>query len=179
MPLLCNLPGCFNPRSREGSDYPQLIKLIFHEQFQSTLPRRERRTTIKLGSSGSKFQSTLPRRERPAIAACSFSIHVFQSTLPRRERPGGQIMRLIDADVSIHAPTKGATTTETAEEPVTTVSIHAPTKGATIGKTPYYTGLAVSIHAPTKGATFAPAVSGQFLQFQSTLPRRERPNPAQ
>ena len=78
----------FNPRSREGSDGDELIvNGTFVPLFQSTLPRRERRSeaaevfeveTVSIHAPakgatvcqkrlvfiGIKFQSTLPRRER-------------------------------------------------------------------------------------------------------------------
>ena len=78
-------------------------------QFQSTLPRRERRKSSKYGSlavidfnprsrEGSDvstiskrprkniFQSTLPRRERHNTMSYRSKDKEFQSTLPRRER---------------------------------------------------------------------------------------------
>ena len=75
----------FNPRSHEGSDasMPRLrciLVISIHaptkgattppcfpaciRQFQSTLPRRERRLRSQLGFPTWTFQSTLPRRER-------------------------------------------------------------------------------------------------------------------
>ena len=119
----------FNPRSREGSDVEEPeeeeeIIISIHapakgateyikasgcsQIFQSTLPRRERRsgsqkerrsrhisihapakgaTDCKRHSNKEKlFQSTLPRRERPRLRSCLTSPPEFQSTLPRRER---------------------------------------------------------------------------------------------
>ena len=90
------------------------------------------------------------------------------------------LYRLVNS-VSIHAPTKGATSSNTSFLPKFCVSIHAPTKGATldlIGATdnekkfqsthpqrvrqgyPVCTryGSDVSIHAPTKGATKAQVI---------------------
>ena len=80
---------------------------------------------------GVKFQSTLPRRERPAI--------IFGDTTAW--------------NVSIHAPTKGATPNGTSANANADVSIHAPTKGATLQLPTVNMLLFVSIHAPTKGAT--------------------------
>ena len=57
------------------------------------------------------------------------------------------------------------------------ISIHAPTRGATD-----YVGierlvcLVISIHAPTRGATKLILQIMSLLQFQSTLPREERQN---
>ena len=98
----------FNPRSREGSDCYQTLKLRRQLTFQSTLPRRERHKIEQLKADFEQFQSTLPRRERlflfPAVL-CSNDFNPrsregsdliarsisdtdkpFQSTLPRRER---------------------------------------------------------------------------------------------
>ena len=101
-------------------------------------------------------------------------------------------------DISIHAPTKGATSATPAEKfeiqnfnprshegsdriniilPLgTIISIHAPTKGATSPWIKHTDVPDISIHAPTKGATqdFT-ADSKDVKVFQSTLPRRERP----
>ena len=81
-------------------------------------------------------------------------LNLFQSTLPRRERLAPVMHGWWNADISIHAPAKGAT---------------------------FMMGMSssevdISIHAPAKGATLFCAVSPLFAVFQSTLPRRERPN---
>ena len=102
---------CFNPRSREGSDGNHRVHGLPCYKFQSTLPRRERRSTASIAISQRTW---------------------FQSTLPRRERPMGAHTDGVPLDVSIHAPAKGATVlgilipTESL-----LVSIHAPAKGAT------------------------------------------------
>ena len=98
----------FNPRSREGSDIvcAGLVSrgwISIHApakgatvyvccfgkgiEFQSTLPRRERRWVARSSPRTFLFQSTLPRRERRRISRKFSSILIFQSTLPRRERP--------------------------------------------------------------------------------------------
>ena len=58
---------------------------------------------------GVKFQSTLPRRERPVVRNEIDKYKTFQSTLPRRERPAIIFGDTTAWNVSIHAPTKGAT----------------------------------------------------------------------
>ena len=78
--------------------------------------------------------------------------NIFQSTLPRRERPGRSFCPIMLCFISIHAPAKGAT---------------LPGKACAASGN-------ISIHAPAKGATSSYAVWYRFLQFQSTLPRRER-----
>ena len=78
--------------------------------------------------------------------------------------------------ISIHAPAKGATTPVAACLQAPAISIHAPAKGATqIGLYPIKNRI-ISIHAPAKGATGSrPTASIVTVEFQSTLPRRERP----
>ena len=66
-PVFSNL-SCFNPRSREGSDEAQLVKIKDYELFQSTLPRGERRCWRWKCADFYWFQSTLPRGERLARA---------------------------------------------------------------------------------------------------------------
>ena len=121
----------FNPRSREGSDAAAVVvahlaflisihapargatRTIFShgvhgDEFQSTLPRGERRRqrldpprlyriSIHAPARGAtednaalaiwpRFQSTLPRGERRYSADDMFNMLAFQSTLPRGER---------------------------------------------------------------------------------------------
>ena len=57
------------------------------------------------------------------------------------------------SNVSIHAPTQGATKMLKARWSSSTVSIHAPTQGATETSCIFSAVLMVSIHAPTQGAT--------------------------
>ena len=56
------------------------------------------------------------------------------------------------------------------------ISIHAPVKGATSDRFVIPVTIQISIHAPAKGATCIFIVPSAFIiPFQSTLPRRERP----
>ena len=81
--VLCN----FNPRSHKGSDVDRTILIEYADIFQSTLPQGER-----------------PFRSARSSVGC-----VFQSTLPQGERPSATIHLFIRTDISIHAPTRGAT----------------------------------------------------------------------
>ena len=165
----------FNPRSREGSDVNPLPRRGASIRFQSTLPRGERRTLLGFSTTLQKFQSTLPRGERPKLVHPTLNTNRFQSTLPRGERrkvehlhkihflfqstlPRGErhdrLQRsLMDANISIHAPARGATS-----------SGHRPSRNRSI-----------SIHAPARGATLSRTYRGSLPRiFQSTLPRGER-----
>ena len=120
----------FNPCFLEGRDYRCKTAKLISKPFQSTLPRRER-----LGSSSF------------VAAAMCFN--------PRSHEGSDRVSDefLYATEVSIHAPTKGATLCGQRRHCRRNVSIHAPTKGATLLKMPERLFLTVSIHAPTKGAT--------------------------
>ena len=76
--------------------------------------------------------------------------------------------------VSIHAPTWGATSVEVSLQVLVPVSIHAPTWGATFVCTSLITWTTVSIHAPTWGATYLFPLVDFLLEFQSTHPHGVR-----
>ena len=80
--------SCFNPRAREGRDLHHTRLRRFRPSFQSTRPR------------GARLWACLKRR---------FWNPSFQSTRPRGARlPAGHRLRG-HAEVSIHAPARGAT----------------------------------------------------------------------
>ena len=91
-----------------GATKPSLL-LLPRQLFQSTLPREERRSTQQFLPFPLRFQSTLPREERHDRYSHS---------------------RYIVA-ISIHAPTRGATLSQTTLYFLILISIHAPTRGAT------------------------------------------------
>ena len=62
-------------------------------------------------------------------------------------------------DVSIHAPTQGATSVFRPALCTCDVSIHAPTQGATFIFFVIFKLIVVSIHAPTQGATSGHAIT--------------------
>ena len=106
---------------------------------------------------------------------------------------------LLDYMISIHAPARGATSTRSSAwsngyefqstlprgerrriggtgRRIYPISIHAPARGATSIVMPSITGhQSISIHAPARGATLYFRHCYIVSQFQSTLPRGERP----
>ena len=168
------------------------------ESFQSTLPRRERPFDVRAQHENKAFQSTLPRRERPmsrcfrayrghfnprsregsdrdllgCIAALddfnprsregsdAYSTNIialsrkFQSTLPRRERP---VVHGHDAVPNHFNPRSR--------------------EGSDLFRSYTPQTSAISIHAPAKGATQREDEALLLVEFQSTLPRRERHSP--
>ena len=137
MSIWASLSGLvhFNPRSHKGSDMHRNITGVVGFVFQSTLPQGERRggnvpepvtreISIHAPTRGATspttficsekpFQSTLPQGERlPGLCTRPITRR-FQSTLPQGERQplsGRHTITLqVDALISIHAPTRGAT----------------------------------------------------------------------
>ena len=121
----------FNPRTHSGCDSAVDDLINSASVFQSTHPLGVRLCATSSSSSLGKFQSTHPLGVRPCAA----------SRPPRHPC------------VSIHAPTRGATTLNFLLSYSKPVSIHAPTRGATCPCSRHHERQNVSIHAPTRGAT--------------------------
>ena len=100
----------FNPRSHEGSDAITAQELPRLDEFQSTLPRRERHVR-PLRCVVVKIYFNPRSHEGSDILGTSeiVEIYIFQSTLPRRERRETFDGVAGILPISIHAPTKGAT----------------------------------------------------------------------
>ena len=143
--------------------------------FQSTLPRRERRRANQYQKGECIFQSTLPRRERLGNCKAENCPLKFQSTLPRRERRTKSRTKSRRSTISIHTPTKGATTTTSKGTQVKSYfNPHSHEGSDLTARWADYCSIIISIHTPTKGATLLMLSQCMCELFQSTLPRRER-----
>ena len=120
----------FNPRTHVGCDFIHFPWSPLHLQFQSTHPRGVRHYGVSLYPEYMEFQSTHPRGVRPTDEAPEY----------------------YKWEISIHAPTWGATTFALSTKKDDTISIHAPTWGATNRE----------------------GVLGRLVKFQSTHPRGVR-----
>ena len=98
---------------------------------------------------------------------------LFQSTLPRRERPSWEILSVRRRYFNPRSR-EGSDPREELIASRCIISIHAPAKGATDLCGRRHGGVLISIHAPAKGATTFSTWVDEALEFQSTLPRRER-----
>ncbi len=166
------------------------------KEFQSTLPRGERRQPTHVSLTPFNFNS---RSREGSDTIMRFSSHhaKFQSTLPRGERLFDRYLIAFVVFISIHAPARGATSCDiTCNSSICnfnprsregsdrhlremanriTISIHAPARGATICESGQYLLMIISIHAPARGATRGRNVWIKKIErFQSTLPRGER-----
>ncbi len=100
----------------------------------------------------------------------SISIHA-----PTRGATSRIMSAYVLSNISIHAPTRGATRfNDLAVSSRYDISIHAPTRGATCDDVTALISGKISIHAPTRGATYLYQAQEVQRLFQSTLPREER-----
>ena len=143
------------------------------------------------------FQSTHPRGVRQNIASLPRSVRRFQSTHPRGVRQKRGVFKKLDLNISIHAPTWGATPCNfpgwcgrspfqsTHPRGVRPAQRAADREldnfnprthvGCDVIRLPLRGIFAISIHAPTWGATFEFTGELSALVFQSTHPRGVRP----
>ena len=113
------------------------------------------------------FQSTLLQEERQQRTRKTESEENISIHAPTRGATLKIVQRAIRICFSIHAPTRGATRLMNPEPLRTLISIHAPTRGATSWWYNFKTKrFNISIHAPTRGATnilgFYWSISGNF-----------------
>ena len=123
-------------------------------KFQSTLPREERRSRSRQGTSLLHFNPRSHERSDAEVDRINAEARRFQSTLPREERHWKASGRILEVNISIHAPTRGATYVNV--EPVSTLSDFNPRsheRSDSNDKNFYSVTDIISIHAPTRGAT--------------------------
>ena len=122
---------CFNPRTHTGCDLLGKVLTTRLYSFQSTHPHGVRLSLYQLKKVLEEFQSTHPHGVRQSQALTPHAWHRFQSTHPHGVRPCDMGSKPFPLVVSIHAPTRGATSPSLSPRIRIRVSIHAPTRGAT------------------------------------------------
>ena len=145
------MEGCFNSRSRMGSDQGVLEAGC------------DRGVSIHAPAWG----ATAPNHPQTEPAGVSIHAPAWGATA---RPPRGNPRRA----VSIHAPAWGATPLIAIPPVVSVVSIHAPAWGATTLAASDNRRDSVSIHAPAWGATGQIRAPRGALRFQFTLPHGER-----
>ena len=99
----------FNPRSYKRSDHNIIDYVVWVHSFN---PRSYKRSDFLL-------------------LHALFYLPLFQSTLLQEERHGRIMEKRSIRQLSIHAPTRGATSSLSVISIFSSLSIHAPTRGAT------------------------------------------------
>ena len=124
--------ACFNPRSHMGSDVFSLDNDTVINRVSIHAPTWGATQGWLCCHSSIWFQSTLPHGERQSLLLSQARGLCFNP----RSHMGSDVSRLVlvnpDAEVSIHAPTWGATDMQDDIDRFNEVSIHAPTWGATL-----------------------------------------------
>ena len=168
----------FNPRTHEGCDFNTDGVMLSLNNFN---PRTHEGCDASEQMGDGRRMISIHAPTRGATAAwftMLFTSVLFQSTHPRGVRRTTDVWALthIDfnprthegcdssrrdshrhQDISIHAPTRGATRPRCLLESGHRISIHAPTRGATAKAINSHIWRRISIHAPTRGATVPPA----------------------
>ncbi len=144
----------------------KFLEWNIQDKFQSTLPRGERPRSAPPCCWYTEFQSTLPRGERPEAAENRLWPGKFQSTLPRGERRLCRLSGRKPQTISIHAPTRGATSYPYAVVSVGLFQSTLPRGERLKGLSTRPAYIWISIHAPTRGATAtAVHMSSNLLYF--------------
>ena len=126
-------------------------------QFQSTLPRRERRYTRFTQDKAVDDFNPRSREGSDILLYCK-EVCLWISIHAPAKGATAYLEQYTDfAVISIHAPAKGATIVASDSKSATIISIHAPAKGATLELDKLKSYSRISIHAPAKGATGARA----------------------
>ena len=168
----------FNPRTHTGCDI--VMSLVNHNYEFVSIHAPTRGATSEVYARGierKKFQSTHPHGVRPNKFPNVSNVVLFQSTHPhgvRRKRAiGFHKPTLFCFNPRTHTGCDGDS--DFTEVGVYNVSIHAPTRGATVLFIGKKRTQQVSIHAPTRGATHTLEFITSFKEFQSTHPHGVRP----
>ena len=98
----------FNPRSREGSDELRLFFYSWLNQFQSTLPRRERLYKVVHEYCNDDFNPR-SREGSDYTRAASAKHSDYFNPRSREGSDDAEVEAVNSAKISIHAPAKGAT----------------------------------------------------------------------
>ena len=158
MKIFCSKGTYFNPRTHEGCDAAELWGISPTTVFQSTHPRgvrllwyhqRPDTQTISIhaptrGATSAAYRFMLsllnfnPRTHEGCDVMVLAALHRHKHFNPRTHE-GCDVQppanKIDYSDISIHAPTRGATKHLTIVVFVSMISIHAPTRGATLGVT--------------------------------------------
>ena len=118
------------PRAQRGATFVAITAVWAH-WFKATHPHGVRRITSAAGFYGNWFQSTHPHGVRHLPSRSSPMSLSFQSTHPHGVRHPEFNYNFHVANVSIHAPSRGATPSPNNKHNTINVSIHAPSRGAT------------------------------------------------
>ncbi len=146
---------CVAPRRERRKAYLRTYCCILN--FNPRSPRRERHREHQETRSAHQISIHAPAKGATRPMPQRTAARLFQSTLPRRERPNFRSLMPLRAYFNPRSREGSDDAVPLVILEIVVISIHAPAKGATAG------------HRQT---------FREHHQFQSTLPRRERPSSA-
>ena len=164
----------FNPRSREGSDGFFGLFQILSSYFN---PRSREGSDCRSLFRFSRSCDFNPRSREGSDSFAAPTLNLLSNFNPR-SREGSDAILSRDprnAEISIHAPARGATMQAQKRAILQRISIHAPARGAT--RSLFRIAKAGSYFNPRsrEGSDVNPLPRrGASIRFQSTLPRGER-----
>ena len=164
----------FNPRSREGSDELRLFFYSWLNQFQSTLPRRERLYKVVHEYCNDDFNPRSREGSDDVGVGCVYQTDDFNP----RSREGSDIKLFQHSNVLDYfnpRSREGSDYTRAASAKHSDYFNPRSREGSDDAEVEAVNSAKISIHAPAKGATKPRGACLFPKRFQSTLPRRERP----
>ena len=134
---ICAPAPDFNPRSYKRSDHflPKRLQDIYNFN-----PRSYKRSDLITNKQACAVSDFNPRSyKRSDFITGAFS-HDYKDFNPRSYKRSdlSDLPPFAPPDISIHAPTRGATPSVPIDVSICSISIHAPTRGATIHSVMFY-----------------------------------------
>ena len=168
------LSNDFNPRSHEGSDWTGTRQ---NQPCKDFNPRSHEGSDsiIRSGFDRSAISIRAPTRGATFVTVIKLFLSLlFQSALPRGERPDAPFITCSGVNFNPRSH-EGSDGQGMKSVKCVNISIRAPTRGATWLLCDYAHGCNISIRAPTRGATKIVRQHHMIpISFQSALPRGER-----
>ena len=170
------LQNNFNPRSREGSDAKLAVSYSRSDSISIHAPARG--ATAEIHGRGYHLRHFNPRSREGSDHIRSLFRILYKNFNPR-SREGSDYNGAPRRSFRTHFNPRSREgsdghTADDSKRPAW-ISIHAPARGATGADRQVLSLLGISIHAPARGATIIITFRKASMQFQSTLPRGERP----
>ena len=163
----------FNPRSREGSDGIVHLRTVVSLDISIHAPARGATAYWWTMRCGSEFQSTLPRGERRGVpgrenAGMNFNPRSREGSDDRRtgaENNGQKI--------SIHAPARGATSILSKIHPMFLTISH---NASSFSSFPFHSFLPHLLNSSTFCALFQVRISRAFSVYYRFAPKKSTPD---
>ena len=164
----------FNPRSHERSDEPAFRFMYFSINFNPRSHERSDGSRTPRRRKHLEFQSTLPREERRYFETDSDGVEWISIHAPTRGATDSYNGDYYYQSISIHAPTRGATKTGETTAMKCPFQSTLPREERRDVFAPVKSSSEFQSTLPREERRNAAWTSSRYSEFQSTLPREER-----